>query len=209
MRTNAETQELLFQTKFIYESNLIENIDTPFNEIWIEWTKNPPKGHVGALAHANSNAFHKKHLTELMICTWQDLIIREQNSVTTNTSKILLEIEIGRYRTGKVWVGGRLCIPPQAVPICMKQLVEEVNNFQKNPPNSNEDIIQGIADFHFEFLWIHPFADGNGRTSRILAWYLFKFFELKPFIFTSADKHETYYKAFEGMREYFMQKSRA
>lgn len=34
--------------------------------------------------------------------------------------------------------------------------------------DDNIDFIKQVADFHFDLLKIHPFSDGNGRTSRIL-----------------------------------------
>jgi len=208
MGTKIEPEELIFATKFIYESNLIENINIPFEEIWKKWRQIPISGHLGALALATVDAGQKKLLTEQMICEWQKLIIQEQNSWTIIHEKFVPENEIGQYRSGGLMlVGEKRCVPSEAVPICMKSLIEEIGWFTKNSWNSKREVVKKIADLHFDFLWIHPFVDGNGRTSRILAWYLFKYFDLKPFIFTSADKHETYYKAFDGMREYFMQKS--
>ena len=141
-----------------------------------------------------------------MICRWQKLIIREQNSLQIFSEKLIDEREMGKYRECGVSVGSRSCVPAPAVPICMKQLINEISYFQGQIGLvGKNEIVKRVADFHFEFLWIHPFVDGNGRTARIMTWYLFEFFGLKPFLFTSADKHETYYKAFEGMREYFFQ----
>lgn len=66
--------------------------------------------------------------------------------------------------------------------------------------------VKRIADFHFDFEAIHPFADGNGRTGRALAYYMLRYARIEPFIFGEYDKSETYYLACkdkEKMREYF------
>lgn len=203
--TREESDLLLLEARFIYESNMIEGITIPLNQILKELGMRSLAGHVGALLAANLDVWVKQPVTEKMICNWQALIVREQNSLNLHPENIISGRYIGQYRDCGESVGNKRCMPPQAVPVCMKQLVEEINHFQKNnealPPNK---IIEKIADFHLDFLTIHPFVDGNGRTSRILVWYLFRYLGLVPFIFTSHDKWETYYKAFNGMREYFL-----
>ncbi len=200
-------------TEFIFESNLIENIEIPFDEIKKEWAKTPIKGHAWAVLSASNYAlrFSEIIITEKIICDWQRAIIQEQNSLTTSAKKIIFEGGVGHYRgPGKMFVGNKLCIvPSQAISLCMQTLIKEINYFQRNPPDVKEKIIEKIADFHLDFLWIHPFVDGNGRTARVITWYLFEYFRFEPFVFTNSDKHETYYKAFDGMRNYFFMKSSA
>lgn len=213
MWSKSEAEERIFAVMFVYESNLIENINVSYETIFQKYgfDANNNFGHIGALVSADLAAFAKSCLlTEKMIKDWQKLIIQEQNSWSLDPEAIIHEKDIGKYRgRGKMFVGGKRCVVPfEAVSGCMKNLIEEINFFQQLSNKLKEDdIVKKIADFHFDFLWIHPFVDGNGRTSRILTWYLFKYFNLKPFIFTNADKLETYYKAFDGMREYFAQKS--
>jgi Fic family protein len=67
-----------------------------------------------------------------------------------------------------------------------------------------------IAEFHYEFEMIHPFVDGNGRTGRILVFYLLLYFNKKPFIFYNSEKTE-YFISFkigdpECLKEYFIKK---
>ena len=211
MTKKENYDQLFFESQFILESNKIENIEIPFSQIWRELETYPKSGHTGALVSANLMANKHMQVTEKMICDWQKLIIQEQNSLCVPSDKIVVSRYLGHYRDCEVYVGHKSCMPSQAVPICMKHLIDEINYFQKFVRAKKfgiKTIVEKIADFHFEFLFIHPFVDGNGRTSRILAWYLFKYLGLKPFIFTSKDKHETYYKAFDGMREYFLSKYR-
>jgi len=80
--------------------------------------------------------------------------------------------DCGVYRTRYVVVGNRLTgevvfRPPanEDVPKLMKALIAWVNS---NETQSLDPIIEaGIA--HYEFVRIHPFVDGNGRTARVLA----------------------------------------
>lgn len=63
---------------------------------------------------------------------------------------------------------GRLVyMPPEAkdVPVLMEDLVEWIRQAEESevPP----PIIAGLA--HYQFVTIHPFMDGNGRTARLLA----------------------------------------
>lgn len=68
--------------------------------------------------------------------------------------------------------------------------------------NDNDiDIFIRIAVFHYLFGYIHPFYDGNGRTSRFISSYLLSR-ELTPLIgfrlsYTIKENISKYYKAFE------------
>ena len=83
-------------------------------------------------------------------------------------------IHPNRYRQSHVQVGSHICPEPTKVP----QLVSEL--FYKIQSISNP-IIRSIY-FHHELIRIHPFADGNGRVTRIAKnWMLM--YDLYPPIF--------------------------
>lgn len=71
----------------------------------------------------------------------------------------------GRYRSGGVGVFGEkglvhLAPPAERVPILMSDLF----NWLKN---SKDHLLIRSCVFHYEFEFIHPFLDGNGRTGRL------------------------------------------
>ena len=73
--------------------------------------------------------------------------------------------ENGRFRSGSVGVfDGEKCIhlapPAQRVPILIADLLEWVKHTKAHPLVSS-------CVFHYEFEFIHPFSDGNGRMGRM------------------------------------------
>lgn len=70
----------------------------------------------------------------------------------------------GRYRKENVTIKGAIHIPPDylKVPELMEKLILTYNTWSEYHP-----IIQA-ALLHGELVKIHPFVDGNGRTSRLL-----------------------------------------
>lgn len=70
----------------------------------------------------------------------------------------------GRYRNENVIISGATHIPPAHTKI--SELMEElVKNYSKW--NSYHPIVK-VALLHGEFVKIHPFIDGNGRTARLI-----------------------------------------
>ena len=66
--------------------------------------------------------------------------------------------------------GGIVYLPPEApdVPGLMASLVDWVNRAQKE--QIPVPLIAGLA--HYQFVTIHPYYDGNGRTARLLATFI-------------------------------------
>lgn len=99
-------------------------------------------------------------------------------------SKDLLEeedkIRMGEYyRTGKVYIlinGNLSCIPDEGIPHeKIDKFMNAYFNFLNNLDFSNSITDEYIKSqiLHFYFVYIHPYFDVNGRTSRTLAmWYL-------------------------------------
>ncbi|MBI2440191.1 MAG: Fic family protein [Lentisphaerae bacterium] len=76
----------------------------------------------------------------------------------------------GRYRTTRVRVGPHIPPPPAEVSGLMGGLLEWWN---KAAPSLSPVLSSAILHYRFEA--IHPFADGNGRTGRVLAlWDLYR-----------------------------------
>lgn len=73
--------------------------------------------------------------------------------------------ENGRYRSGGVGIfNGEQCVhmapPAMRVPTLMEDLLQWVRTTKTHPLISS-------CVFHYEFEFIHPFADGNGRMGRM------------------------------------------
>ena len=73
--------------------------------------------------------------------------------------------EAGKYRKRKVFISGsQYSVPaPEKVPGLMKKFIEDMDYIRK-------DIhpVKFAALVHKEFVFIHPFVDGNGRVARLL-----------------------------------------
>ena len=84
--------------------------------------------------------------------------------------KVMDQGEAGRYRTIQVRVGRHY--PPAAADVSglMFELLEWWN---RKAPELSPVLSSSIL--HYQFEWIHPFADGNGRAGRALAlWELYR-----------------------------------
>jgi len=99
-----------------------------------------------------------------------ELIIKKLHRILTD--KILINEQISEYRTKQVIIrnsaNGEVTFrppPPIEVPFLMREFVYWLNRDDKD--KLHPVLKAGIA--HHELVRIHPFLDGNGRVSRVLA----------------------------------------
>ena len=113
----------------------------------------------------------------------------------------------GVYRNRQVVIGSRLTglvtfRPPDTkdVPVLMKGFVAWLNS--RDAAETNPVLAAGIG--HYEFVRIHPFIDGNGRTARSLASLILylRGFDTKRFFalddYYDSDR-QSYYKALQSV----------
>jgi Fic family protein len=108
----------------------------------------------------NAYAAYEK-LTQIDPCSIPDL--KRYHGLMT---KYIVE-ESGEFRRGEEGVfSGDQCIfmapPARFVP----QLMDDLFAWMKKAQNSVHPLILGSV-FHYEFVFIHPFSDGNGRMARL------------------------------------------
>lgn len=199
-----------FLIRFIVESDAIEGIQADAKLVNAQLKRGVQNGHVGALLLLEQQSQEKeKAVTKDLICQVQKFITAEQH---TKLGGHRLKWEwIGNYRVINVSIGGRMAPDPGLVPSLMLTWVGKVTAWQRECHShiQNENLRE-IARHHFEYEHIHPFVDGNGRSGRALTYYLMRYCGMKPFVFTNADKYETYYRCFkdpEAMCEYFETKT--
>jgi cell filamentation protein len=76
----------------------------------------------------------------------------------------------GTYRTANLTKGGFMFAAAMAIPTMMEEFEKKV--LKRNTPckgKTLDEIVYKIAIVHVEFLLIHPYREGNGRTARLLA----------------------------------------
>jgi cell filamentation protein, protein adenylyltransferase len=119
----------------------------------------PLKDHLEAIGHAEAYEFlytvvNNKSVEEKEIQQLHHLFyfrIDEKNA--------------GKYRSGKaVITGSKYPLPkPESLASRMKELISLIDKFRKE-----HHPVKAAALAHKEFVFIHPFIDGNGRTARLL-----------------------------------------
>jgi len=100
----------------------------------------------------------------------------------------------GNFRTSNVRVGEHIAPQSHLVPQLMSELFEWLKS-------SDEHLLLKSCIFHYEFEFIHPFVDGNGRIGRlwqsVILYAYNPLFALLPTESIVRDYQEEYYKALE------------
>ncbi|XP_030074720.1 protein adenylyltransferase FICD [Microcaecilia unicolor] len=73
-------------------------------------------------------------------------------------------VEAGRFRTNQVFVGHHIPPHPRDVEKQMQEFVQWLNSDDA----MNLHPVEFAALAHYKLVYIHPFVDGNGRTSRLI-----------------------------------------
>ena len=97
---------------------------------------------------------HKRFCEEL-----PDSLLRVTDPKTGASERVVP----GEYRRGHVQVGAHIPVSPGAVPRFMVRFNDAYRRLRRS-----ERVI-ATAGAHHRLLWIHPFADGNGRVARLMS----------------------------------------
>ncbi len=132
-------------------------------------------------------------LTENFIRELHKLILKEPYEVDTITpdgkpSKKM--IKVGQYKTSPNHVKTKTgeifrFATPEDTPIKMNELVQWYN---KKAVEADVNPVLLAAEFHYRYIRIHPFDDGNGRTARILMNFILLQFGFPPVVIKTEDK---------------------
>jgi len=151
-----------FVVKFTYNSNKIEGSTLTLKETarLLEEGITPANKPIKDVKEAES---HKK-VFELMIKEKKDLslglVFKWHKELFQN-----IDDEIaGKIRKHPVGIAGSKFEPPMAMELDF--LLEDFFNWYKK--NKKIHLVELAALVHLKFVTIHPFTDGNGRTSRLI-----------------------------------------
>lgn len=95
----------------------------------------------------------------------------------------------GEYRTIGVFAGKTTFPNYMKVEGMVKDLCEKVNE-KIDKVSTLEEIYTLAFDFHFDLVSIHPFADGNGRVSRLMMNHILIYHDQTPAIVHKQSKVE-------------------
>lgn len=160
----AESLQNVINLEWTYNSNGIEG-----NTLTLKETKVVLEGitiggksikeHLEVINHENAIEYlenllkYKSEISEWNIKELHHLVL-----------KGIDDFNAGRYRTDNVFIRGANHVPPNfiKVPELMEKLIINYDEWNKYHPIVRATLLHG------ELVKIHPFIDGNGRTSRLV-----------------------------------------
>ena len=132
-------------------------------------------------------------LSENFIRELHELILKEPyevDAITPDGNPTKKRIKIGQYKSSPNHVKTKTgeifrFATPEETPALMKELMDWYRNKIKEP-DFNPILV--ASEFHYRFIRIHPFDDGNGRTARILMNFILMQYGFPPVIIKTEDK---------------------
>jgi len=179
--------------EWTYHSNAIEGNTLTMSETKVVLENGitikgkPLKDHLEAINHKEAIEYVEElvkkdtKLTEYDIKSIHYLILKEIDNLNA-----------GKYRAQNVLISGSKHIPPSYinVPLEMQMLMEQYEDWAVYHPLIRACLLHG------EFVKIHPFVDGNGRTARLLLNFALIKNGYPPVIIKNEDRAD-YYDALE------------
>lgn len=203
-----------FRLDWNYNSNAIEGNRLTFGETktfllhGITADGKPLKDHLDIKGHNNAlllleDIIHEERLiTESFIRELHQMILQEDyynDAVTPTGDKTKRLIKVGEYKqapnhvktaTGEIF----RFASPEETPAEMDKLIQWLRSEMEKGDDEALHPVALAALFHYKFIRVHPFDDGNGRLARILMNMLLMRAGYPPSII-KADKKELYYTA--------------
>ncbi|MFY0599078.1 MAG: Fic family protein [Cyclobacteriaceae bacterium] len=164
--TQLRKMQEFFNVENTYESNRIEGNTLTLQETHLVVNEGLTIGgksmreHLEAINHLEALEFVSDLITKR-----EDLIKRNLLELHALILKGVDSPNAGTYRKVPVRIGGSKHEPPQ--PFLLDKLMEDFFIHYKNQKNRLHPLILA-AEVHERLVSIHPFIDGNGRTSRLL-----------------------------------------
>lgn len=153
--------------------------------------------HYKALLFIINSSKQKKIITTEFIQQINAAVMKQTGNIY-NTVFGELNAAKGVFRKGNVSAGNAYFVGYEKVEALLKNLCEKIN--EKLQEKSILEQLNIAFDAHFDLVTIHPFYDGNGRTSRLLMNYLQLYFNLPLSIVFKEDKAE-YFDALQQTRQ--------
>ena len=163
-RKTLQSLKETINLEWIYNSNGIEGNTLTLRETQVVLE--------GITVGGKSIKEHLEAINHEQAILFLDDLVKEENPITEWNIKSIHELILkgidnenaGRYRRENVTIKGAVHIPPDylKLPELMEKLIVNYQTWDKYHP------IIRAALLHGELVKIHPFIDGNGRTSRLL-----------------------------------------
>jgi Fic family protein len=155
------------EIEYTFESNRIEGNTLTLQETALVVSEGVTVGgksmkeHLEAINHAQAIEFIKEIAISNMDIT--ERTVKEIHALILHG---INREQAGQYRNVPVMIVGSRHVPPQPYLIVpqMEQFIRDYNSLQ----DSGTHPVLIAAFLHDELVKIHPFIDGNGRTSRLL-----------------------------------------
>ena len=127
------------------------------------------KDHFAAFEYIKEQAKKKRKLSIEFIKEISAILMKNTGGFT-NTILGSFDTSKGDLRLVQVYVDKKYFPDFKKVPTLLENLCNLVNSKIDNV--NDDDIIKLASDIHYNFVNIHPFGDGNGRTARLLMNYI-------------------------------------
>ncbi|ERJ59284.1 Fic family protein [Sphingobacterium paucimobilis] len=183
--TYAETKALLLHGITAQGKPLRDHIEITSHDEAVKWIEDLVKGDYP--------------LTESFIRELHTLLLKdpyEVQAITPEGKPTSRRIAVGQYKTAPnhvKTVTGEIFrfATPEETPAKMHDLIAW---FRSESEGIDINPIILAAEFHYRFIRIHPFDDGNGRTARIVMNFILMKYGYPPVVIKTEDK-ENYFSA--------------
>ena len=127
------------------------------------------KDHYNAFLKIKEDAYMKRKLSVDFVKEINASVMKSTGGVVSTISGNF-DTSKGEIRLAQVYVDKKYFPDFSKIPNLLETLINIINAKIDNV--SDLDIVKLAADIHYNFVNIHPFGDGNGRTARLLMNYI-------------------------------------
>lgn len=165
-KTQLKKMQEFFMVSYTYESNRIEGNTLSLQETHLVVNEGITIGgksmreHLEAINHAEAVSYIEQLVSDKM--DFGPRVLMELHYLIL---KGIDKDNAGRYRKVPVRISGSEHVPPQ--PFMLEKLMEEYFLHYDQQKSTLHPVILA-AEMHERLVSIHPFIDGNGRTSRLV-----------------------------------------